>query len=1093
MTRPALFYWRWLGGTGASARSCRIIFQDGFQRGDTYDAYSVGLFYEDENWIKEGEEAGEYPYAPANQSGFYILDHKMYFGSILYSLGPYEASYTSPAFLKFKTPLVPPYVIVLPFDRSSGPLDYSWWSRGRICLNYQDPWNYTYVDFGTIPGVRFGEVVNGYDSGQNYDYVHSFHGVGTGYPGTGTSLHICVTRDGVIGSVKTRTSGSQWETDLAGSFAFSWELTYHKQMVSNYIAIGPYGGSWTDTMTPSHVYGLGRQWYYMLDLPSITIIDHGSTSRLSCPVCVAKNPGCFRGFAPPYLMVTIPEPSGGLYPCNDCSVYAGEHKLHAVVGVGGLPLWVKYLGQVCDFPAVDPYNATTGTWDEQSSESSSSRSSSSSLSSSSDFSASSISSSWSSSSQSSSSISTSVSWSSQSSVSSESSQSGSISGSTSSTSTSSESSHSSSSTSLSSSSSASGSLYGWDLYYGPDCRWYWNYPSGPWVRLDHSPCTECDPPTRDGISSQEVLYTPCRPPPYYDSYLIAYFYGSYIYVQIVVARRYEYGRTTYPGQRCPPSGNYGTYFFSESLATYPGASWMGWWNGVNLAVWRATPAAMADCSEWDFDADIYLIPPPTSVYSPCDFTDTTVHVESLGFRLPDVDCCWIWSDGVGWTQQTDPCDEGVECAEPGWTGRDGEVVLTRCYDMEQSSSSSISTSSVSSSSESSISTSSSSISTSSVSSESSSLSSVSTSSHSHSSDISSGSSWSSDIFSSWSSQSPTSESSVSASSQSSQSSTSPSSESSLSSQSSTSPSSQSSQSSQSSTSPSSQSSQSSLSSQSSISTSSMSSSQSGECTGECIFMFSGGSWSVVENSCVGYDCNCVDSDCMDFPEVSEGQCVGVPCVRSEKLSCYQCNEVSPGNYGWQWITGCGGWGPCPEPDLNDELRTCTVANVTEKVCLLWDATYPPCIELAVGITPCPTKSRVSSSSFSDVTLHGKKRLVGEKRKVTILSPERQAKIRKFLENSAENARIAADLLEDPSMVEMATHYAIALGKWAKSGFKVRTPEEVGRVVDICQNGCGFYDPEKSVCKVCGCSVSMSGTAVKNKAKMATEHCPKGKW
>jgi hypothetical protein len=73
----------------------------------------------------------------------------------------------------------------------------------------------------------------------------------------------------------------------------------------------------------------------------------------------------------------------------------------------------------------------------------------------------------------------------------------------------------------------------------------------------------------------------------------------------------------------------------------------------------------------------------------------------------------------------------------------------------------------------------------------------------------------------------------------------------------------------------------------------------------------------------------------------------------------------------------------------------------------------------------------------------------------------------------------------------ARHYMAALAKWMKAGFPTRTDEEVERIVSICQsNKCRGYVGGR--CRFCGCQVN-TGPAIVNKARMATEDCPKKRW
>jgi len=76
-----------------------------------------------------------------------------------------------------------------------------------------------------------------------------------------------------------------------------------------------------------------------------------------------------------------------------------------------------------------------------------------------------------------------------------------------------------------------------------------------------------------------------------------------------------------------------------------------------------------------------------------------------------------------------------------------------------------------------------------------------------------------------------------------------------------------------------------------------------------------------------------------------------------------------------------------------------------------------------------------------------------------------------------------------SLADMG-HYAHALARWTAAGFPARDQAEVERCEAICV-ACEHY--RNGRCKKCGCCISKNRVAVLNKAKMATETCPVGKW
>lgn len=76
-------------------------------------------------------------------------------------------------------------------------------------------------------------------------------------------------------------------------------------------------------------------------------------------------------------------------------------------------------------------------------------------------------------------------------------------------------------------------------------------------------------------------------------------------------------------------------------------------------------------------------------------------------------------------------------------------------------------------------------------------------------------------------------------------------------------------------------------------------------------------------------------------------------------------------------------------------------------------------------------------------------------------------------------------------VAMALRYSMAVVKWMRAGRPERTDEDVAAICDVICPNCGHFNGTS--CNICGCPIRRSGPALRNKAKMATEHCPKGKW
>ena len=88
----------------------------------------------------------------------------------------------------------------------------------------------------------------------------------------------------------------------------------------------------------------------------------------------------------------------------------------------------------------------------------------------------------------------------------------------------------------------------------------------------------------------------------------------------------------------------------------------------------------------------------------------------------------------------------------------------------------------------------------------------------------------------------------------------------------------------------------------------------------------------------------------------------------------------------------------------------------------------------------------------------------------------------------------SDTPPDPlSFVKRAFSYAEALARWAAAGRPERPDKEVERIFNENCKTCKWYDPDRQICRGCGCRVAESGMAVRNKIKMATENCPRDLW
>lgn len=86
----------------------------------------------------------------------------------------------------------------------------------------------------------------------------------------------------------------------------------------------------------------------------------------------------------------------------------------------------------------------------------------------------------------------------------------------------------------------------------------------------------------------------------------------------------------------------------------------------------------------------------------------------------------------------------------------------------------------------------------------------------------------------------------------------------------------------------------------------------------------------------------------------------------------------------------------------------------------------------------------------------------------------------------------------PNPVQQTVSYTQSVAKWIAHGRPERSDEEVLKILDTCSK-CKHFKIRTindgtpvGQCLKCGCSVSISGGAT-NKARMATESCPIGKW
>ncbi len=94
----------------------------------------------------------------------------------------------------------------------------------------------------------------------------------------------------------------------------------------------------------------------------------------------------------------------------------------------------------------------------------------------------------------------------------------------------------------------------------------------------------------------------------------------------------------------------------------------------------------------------------------------------------------------------------------------------------------------------------------------------------------------------------------------------------------------------------------------------------------------------------------------------------------------------------------------------------------------------------------------------------------------------------------EPAASAGDPPPDPpGLVRRAASYAAAVARWTAAGRPERSDKEVERIFHQFCKTCDWFDPDKQICRGCGCRVAEGGYAVQNKIKMATENCPRDLW
>lgn len=87
----------------------------------------------------------------------------------------------------------------------------------------------------------------------------------------------------------------------------------------------------------------------------------------------------------------------------------------------------------------------------------------------------------------------------------------------------------------------------------------------------------------------------------------------------------------------------------------------------------------------------------------------------------------------------------------------------------------------------------------------------------------------------------------------------------------------------------------------------------------------------------------------------------------------------------------------------------------------------------------------------------------------------------------------AKQIEAPPLIIRLKTWVEALEQWDAAGNPVRSQSQIDDIYKTHCKPCSFRRKTENICLVCGCRIATYGFAIFNKIKMATEHCPKGKW
>jgi hypothetical protein len=90
-----------------------------------------------------------------------------------------------------------------------------------------------------------------------------------------------------------------------------------------------------------------------------------------------------------------------------------------------------------------------------------------------------------------------------------------------------------------------------------------------------------------------------------------------------------------------------------------------------------------------------------------------------------------------------------------------------------------------------------------------------------------------------------------------------------------------------------------------------------------------------------------------------------------------------------------------------------------------------------------------------------------------------------------NATVIPLPVARPGLFRRATNFLTAVWQHFRSGAKRASRKERSRRLALCV-ACENYDPDKKMCKVCGCGIRDEASMI-DKIGWAEQHCPTGKW